>query len=104
MKYRKKPVEIEAIQLLKTDLSILEANQFIEGKKDIGQNSSRMAQDRWEDYVSECLKQGGIFIETLESKGSKHFASFGDYIIKGVKGEFYACKPDIFEMTYDKID
>jgi hypothetical protein len=29
-------------------------------------------------------------------------ASVGDYIIKGVKGEFYACKPDIFLMTYDK--
>jgi hypothetical protein len=31
-------------------------------------------------------------------------ASKGDYIIKGVKGEFYPCKPDIFELTYEKID
>ena len=38
-------------------------------------------------------------IQTLE--GSM-IASVGDYIIKGVKGEFYPCKPDIFEMTYEK--
>jgi hypothetical protein len=30
--------------------------------------------------------------------------SKGDFIIKGVKGEFYPCKPDIFEMTYEKLD
>jgi hypothetical protein len=31
-------------------------------------------------------------------------ASIGDYIIKGVKGEFYPCKPDIFELTYEKVE
>ena len=31
-------------------------------------------------------------------------ASYGDYIIKGVKGEFYPCKPDIFEQTYEKVE
>lgn len=40
----------------------------------------------------------GLLIPTLESP---HEASFGDYIIKGVKGEFYPCKPDIFHMTYN---
>ena len=38
-----------------------------------------------------------FMIRTLEGE---HIASVGDYIIKGVKGEFYPCKPDIFEMTY----
>lgn len=39
-----------------------------------------------------------LIISTLEGKMK---ADIGDYIIKGVKGEFYPCKPDIFEMTYD---
>jgi hypothetical protein len=33
----------------------------------------------------------------------QHIATEGDYIIKGVKGEFYPCKPDIFETTYEKV-
>ena len=46
------------------------------------------------------LKQGYIEIETLEGIMK---ASFGDYIIKGVKGEFYPCKPDIFQATYEEV-
>jgi hypothetical protein len=42
----------------------------------------------------------GVVIETLEGNMT---ASKGDYIIKGIKGEFYPCKPDIFELTYEKI-
>jgi hypothetical protein len=42
-----------------------------------------------------------FFIETLEGV---HRADVGDWIIKGVKGEFYTCKPDIFEMTYGKAE
>jgi len=41
-----------------------------------------------------------IVIETLEGN---HFASVGDWIIKGVKGECYPCKPDIFELTYEIV-
>lgn len=40
----------------------------------------------------------GLVIHTIEGN---HKANIGDYIIKGVKGEFYPCKPDIFEATYD---
>lgn len=42
--------------------------------------------------------QGEMYIKTLEGD---HHASVGDYIIKGVNGELYPCKPDIFEKTYD---
>jgi hypothetical protein len=101
MKYRKKPVEIEAIQLLNTPQSIREITTFIDGKNP--DTKSMYASDMWDNYVSMCQKKGGILIKTLESQGDGHFASFGDYIIKGVKGEFYACKPDIFEMTYDLV-
>jgi hypothetical protein len=41
-----------------------------------------------------------VVIETLEGNMT---ADKGDYIIKGIKGEFYPCKPDIFELTYEKV-
>lgn len=102
MKYRKLPVEIEAIQLLANQTSIHEVNVFINNGKPLD-TSGFVASERWEQYVDITLKNGGILIKTLESKGDGHFASFGDYVIKGVKGEFYACKPEIFELTYEKI-
>ena len=43
----------------------------------------------------------GLFIRTLEGQLQ---ASVGDFIIKGLSGEFYACKPDIFKKTYRRID
>jgi hypothetical protein len=42
-----------------------------------------------------------LYIKTLEGV---HEANIGDYIIRGVKGEFYPCKSDIFEMTYEKVE
>jgi len=42
-----------------------------------------------------------LLIPTLESP---HEANQGDWIIKGIKGEFYPCKPDIFEETYEKVE
>ena len=42
-----------------------------------------------------------MYIETLEGI---HKANVGDYIITGVKGEQYPCKPDIFERTYEKVE
>ncbi len=43
----------------------------------------------------------GITIQTLEGKMN---AGYGDWIIKGVKGEFYPCKPDIFDATYEAVE
>lgn len=43
----------------------------------------------------------GLHILTLEGD---HLASVGDYIVKGLKGEFYPCKPDVFGMTYDEVE
>jgi hypothetical protein len=45
--------------------------------------------------------KGHMIIQTLEGN---HIASPGDWIIRGVKGELYPCKPDIFELTYDSTD
>lgn len=85
MKYRKKPVVIEAIKWdneMKTYEEIKRLN-----------NGDSMP-------FSVFHPDESIMIKTLEGwhKGNK-----GDYIIKGVKGEFYPCKPDIFKMTYEKV-
>ena len=53
-----------------------------------------------EEFSQIVLEQNYIEIETLEGLMK---ASFGDYIIKGIKGEFYPCKPDIFIATYKEV-
>lgn len=79
--YRKKPVVIEAIQY--TGANVQEILEFTNGG---------------------AYKNGGksdyITIQTLEGDLT---ATTGDWIIKGVKGEFYPCKPDIFEATYEPV-
>ena len=89
-KYIKKPVQIEAIQL-KED-NIIEVFDFL----DEANYKETKSSEELEDFSKAMLKQGYIEIETLEGMMK---ASFGDYIIKGIKGEFYPCKPDIFIAT-----
>ena len=84
MKFRKKPVVIEARQL--TDNAMWDVYHWID---DNGGRVKEWCWDADERYIK---------IETLEGD---HKAQEGDWIIKGVKGEFYPCKPDIFEMTYE---
>ena len=83
MKFRKKPVAIEAIQFT-------------------GPESFARMMNAWRGNFESVTDGDGdkenFFIETLEGT---HCAMIGDWIIKGVKGEFYPCKPDIFEMTYE---
>lgn len=79
--YRKKPVVVQAMQLTDDD-SIREAMEWAD------------AQVPPPDYRGE----GVIAISTLEGV---MIGQVGDYIIKGVKGEFYPCKADIFEATYE---
>jgi hypothetical protein len=86
MKYRKKPVIIEAIQFEDNSDRIIEIHEFMGG------DTIRV---NYEDKDNPYLK-----IETLEGIMK---ASVGDYIIKGVNGEFYPCKPDIFEKTYEEV-
>jgi hypothetical protein len=83
--YRKKPVVIQAIQLENLEVDSLMALQHFAG---LGNNKLLAVSD-------------GVLISTLEGNMK---ASIGDFIIKGVQGEFYPCKPDIFEKTYDLAD
>ena len=86
MKYRKKPVVIEAVQFVDTEESILKLSE-------LGLDPVRI------DYAD--LDNPILKIETLEGV---MIATEGDYIIKGVQGEFYTCKPDIFSETYEEIE
>jgi hypothetical protein len=97
-KFRKKPVVIEAIQLLDTPQSIREVEEFIDGRK--VDTSSEASFAAWDTYMRQLNHTGGRIIHTLEGD---HLARFGDFVIKGVKGEFYPCKPDIFEATYEPV-
>lgn len=94
MKYRKKPVVIEAIQW--DGKNTREVLQFMGDKVEL---TCAKAEDSFDSWCESILKNGWE-ITTLEGG---HTASLNDFIIKGVKGEFYPCKPDIFEMTYDKV-
>ena len=93
-KYIKKPIEIEAIQL--TENNIIEVFNFLD---ETNYKETKSAEEL-EDFSQMMLKQGYIEIETLEGM---MIANFGDYIIKGIKGEFYPCKPDIFQATYEEV-
>jgi len=83
-KYRKKPVVIEAVQF--TSDTKDQVFHFV--------TCTHYAQHD-EDSNPELV------ISTLEGD---MIAVLGDWIIKGVKGEFYPCKPDIFEQTYEKVE
>ncbi len=101
--YKKKPVVVSAIQL--TRQSVLEVYELVHGEPvDL---SSSIASSKFHDYYVDIVAEKGMRIPTLEDgkagNEAEHIASLGDYIIKGVKGEFYPCKPDIFEMTYEEV-
>lgn len=87
----KKPVTIDFVEW--TGRNLVEVQSFIEGKPVF--SSCR----QWGDY-EDIVRDKGLVIKTLEGR---HVASVGDMIIKGVKAEFYPCKPDIFEATYEAV-
>lgn len=93
-KYRKKPVVIEAIKW--NGANEHQIREFVGNPMlRVSRPPSQFELDY--DLTDEMIN---IFIPTLEGEMR---ANRNDYIIKGVKGEFYPCKPDIFEATYEKI-
>lgn len=98
MKYRKKPVVIEAFQMTP---------------------DRRMDNSEWPKWLCEAwngntdepgtlqrANRGDTLPDLLEiiTLEGKHLVSWGDYIIRGVKGELYPCKPDIFAATYEPAE
>lgn len=98
--YRKKPVVIEAIQYKETNRT-----QRLHGVS-IETNAYEIADFMKQPVRSGCSPngqpEGETFIEIETLEGTMR-ASLGDWIIKGVAGEFYPCKPDIFEATYEAV-
>jgi hypothetical protein len=88
-KYRKKPVVIEACQIGQPGDSRLDLITW-------GDSFGMFNGPNWTFHAD-----GGLEIVTLEGVMR---ANPGDWIIRGVKGEFYPCKPDIFNKTYDPVD
>lgn len=95
-KYRKKPVIIEAFQMTK---------------------ERRWDNSEWPNWLNKAWNmepsEGAVWIDDryLERERlvcgtpeGRHHIDWDDYIIQGVKGEIYPCKPDIFEMTYDPVE
>ena len=95
MKYRKKPVVIEAYQFTK---KIVEDYFFdnvpLPEGIEITKLSGHLKDRKLYDYI--------VRIETLE--GETYKVKEGDWIIKGIKGEFYPCANDIFEATYERVE
>lgn len=94
-KYRKKPVVIEALQWTGDNhrdmFNFLENKSFDEWIIAEGENF----------YIDHGEVPGGLVIKTLEGV---HVAQKSDFIIKGVANEFYPCKLDIFEKTYELVE
>lgn len=90
MKFRKKPVVIEAVEVSEV---------------------LRAASKEWDalpDWVAQAYEGGSLlllphWLEILTLEGTMR-AELSDWLIQGVKGELYPCKPDIFEATYEKVE
>ena len=91
MKYRKRPIVIEAIQF--TGKNWIDICEFV------GEGNYKLPDRTLEEYREELFNY--IYIVTLEGDMK---ANIGDYIIRGVKGEYYPCKPDIFKQTYEEAE
>ena len=78
MKYRKKPIIIEATQWFKHG------------------DHPKVEMD--------CVGPGDIILGWISTLEGGHEVTPGDFIITGIKGEHYPCKPDIFEATYEKVE
>jgi len=95
MKFKKKPVIIDAVQFVYSDEGIAALREFC---------GDALGNIRKERHLS---AKGEAEIGTLEDGVHltvQHIATEGDWIIRGVQGEFYACKPDIFEATYERVE
>jgi len=84
-KYRKKPVIVEAIKW--------------DGKKETYYEIREVLASNYPRRIAIGAGDNCLYIDTLEGTMK---ANIGDYVVKGVKGEVYPCKPDIFETTYEE--
>lgn len=99
MRYRKKPVIVEALQW--NGKNVIDIYNFLEDKNvETQYEVNSEGKNFYIDFSGGQCVTGDLMIKTLEGTMK---ADIGDYIIKGVNGEFYPCKPDIFEKTYEEV-
>jgi hypothetical protein len=98
MKYRKKPVVIEAFQM--TEARRMDNSEWPMWLHQAW-NNDRDEEGALQRVDMDAEMPDALEIVTLEGK---HLVSWGDWIIQGVKGEIYPCKPDIFAATYEPAD
>jgi hypothetical protein len=87
-RYRKKPVEVEAIKFGGSTSHVIAINKWIAGSQ----------------YVEPVIATSDIKQLEIETLEGTMIAKQGDYVIKGVAEEFYPCKPDIFAQTYELVE
>lgn len=95
MKFRKKPVVIDAVQFVYSNDGIAALREFC------GIALGRVVKSRHPVALGEAeigTSEDGTYFKVV------HIATEGDWIIRGVQGEFYACRNDVFEMTYEKVN
>ena len=100
-KFVKRPVQIEAVRFVEVSRTKRKFGDSIE------YNDSQVAQFMGR-IIHVCTvpngePQGRTFIEISTPEGVME-ANVGDWIIKGIQGEFYPCKPDIFDKTYEELE
>ena len=93
--FHMKSILVEAIQF--TGSNLMDVVTFIDGKSP--NLSYARALDAWEEYT-DIVSRDGLVIRDKNGR-VKHIASPGDWIIKGVNGEFHTCMPDTFAATYE---
>lgn len=99
IKYRKRPIIVEAFQMTKE-----RRGNNVDWPEWLHKAWNLDKEDEGAVYPSKSLNSDGtdeLMINTLEGC---HLINFGDWIIKGVEGELYPCKPDIFIKTYEKVE
>ncbi len=99
MKYIKKPIEVEAMQLFQTDFDFIFSEKLKEDNRISGFYYEYMGAKVWVSKGRDGIVKARI--KTLEGD---HRISDGDFLIRGIKGEYYPCKPDIFEQTYQLVE
>jgi hypothetical protein len=97
-RFRKKPVEIEAMQIHSSTDKIF--GEMTANDASVASVSGWLLGNGFKAFKVHGERPFGIAIETLEGV---MVATAGDWIIRGVQGEFYPCKPDIFAATYEPV-
>ena len=108
-KYRKKPVVVEALEFTG-------AHDFTERLQSFTDGASRKWVHKCEDdadifelspthyYINNNIPRTDDGDVDEDAMDAKYIANKGDFIIKGLNGEFYPCKPDVFKKTYEEVE